>query len=74
MAMMGATPHKDRRRRRRRQDKPPVAARLVLDDQVKGDVGVVADDLFRELFPRGKRNPASQPANVRRPRSSIQLT
>ncbi|CAI6091211.1 unnamed protein product [Clonostachys chloroleuca] len=40
-----------RRRRRRRTDKPPVAARLVLDDQIRGDVGLLSDDLFRELFP-----------------------
>ncbi|KAI1176915.1 peroxisomal biogenesis factor 6 [Nemania sp. FL0916] len=40
-----------RRRRRRRQDKPPVSARLVLDDHVKGDVGILSDDLFADLFP-----------------------
>ncbi|KAF4123062.1 peroxin-6 [Geosmithia morbida] len=40
-----------RRRRRRRQDKPPVPVRLVLDDQIRGDVGVVSEDLFQELFP-----------------------
>ena len=42
-----------RRNRRRRQDKPPVSARLVLDDQIRGDVGVVSEDLFNELFPHG---------------------
>ncbi|KAI0020161.1 hypothetical protein F4780DRAFT_381771 [Xylariomycetidae sp. FL0641] len=40
-----------RRKRRRRQDKPPISARLVLDDHVKGDVGIVSDDLFVDLFP-----------------------
>ncbi|KAJ8119239.1 hypothetical protein ONZ43_g3773 [Nemania bipapillata] len=40
-----------RRRRRRRQDKPPISARLVLDDHVKGDVGILSDDLFADLFP-----------------------
>ncbi|GAP86155.2 putative peroxisomal biogenesis factor 6 [Rosellinia necatrix] len=40
-----------RQRRRRRQDKPPITARLVLDDHVKGDVGIVSDDLFADLFP-----------------------
>ncbi|KAI1423938.1 peroxisomal biogenesis factor 6 [Xylaria sp. FL1777] len=39
------------RRRRRRQDKPPISARLVLDDHVKGDVGILSDDLFADLFP-----------------------
>lgn len=40
-----------RRRRRRRQDKPSIPARLVLDDHVKGDVGILSDDLFADLFP-----------------------
>ena len=31
-----------------------MSARLVLDDQIKGDVGVVSEDLFKELFPRGR--------------------
>ncbi|KAI0972502.1 peroxisomal biogenesis factor 6 [Xylaria arbuscula] len=39
------------RRRRRRQDKPPISARLVLDDHVRGDVGILSDDLFADLFP-----------------------
>ncbi|KAI1203123.1 peroxisomal biogenesis factor 6 [Nemania serpens] len=44
------TPRRSRRRRRR-QDKPPISARLVLDDHVKGDVGILSDDLFADLFP-----------------------
>ena len=40
-----------RRPRRRRQDKPALSARLVLDDHVKTDVGIVSEDLFAELFP-----------------------
>lgn len=40
-----------KRKRRRRQDKPPINARLVLDDHVKGDIGIVSEDLFRDLFP-----------------------
>lgn len=48
-----AVPHrKSRGRRRRRQDKPPVSARLVLDDHVKSDVGILSEDLFAELFPQ----------------------
>lgn len=43
-------PHR-KRRRRRRQDKPSIAARLILDDHVKGDVGILSDDLFADLFP-----------------------
>ncbi len=40
-----------KRRRRRRQDKPSLAARLVLDDHVKSDVGMLSEDLFADLFP-----------------------
>ncbi|KAI1849220.1 hypothetical protein JX266_005181 [Neoarthrinium moseri] len=40
-----------KRRRRRRQDKSAIPARLVLDDHVKGDVGILSDDLFADLFP-----------------------
>ncbi|KAM7207684.1 hypothetical protein V8F20_001951 [Naviculisporaceae sp. PSN 640] len=40
-----------RRPRRRRQDKPPLTARLVIDDHVKTDVGIVSEDLFADLFP-----------------------
>jgi hypothetical protein len=40
-----------KRKRRRRQDKPAIAARLVLDDHVKGDVGILSEDLFADLFP-----------------------
>ncbi|KAJ4297088.1 peroxisomal assembly protein [Collariella sp. IMI 366227] len=42
---------RQRRLRRRRQDKSAVSARLVLDDHVKTDVGIVSEDLFAELFP-----------------------
>ena len=57
MAITGAVADTRRRRRRRRQDKPPVSARLVLDDQIKGDVGILSEDLFRELFPHGEKVP-----------------
>ncbi|KAM0279326.1 hypothetical protein ACHAQH_004673 [Verticillium albo-atrum] len=41
-----------RRRRRRRADKPAAAATLLLDGNVKGDVGFLSDDLFVDLFPQ----------------------
>ncbi|GAB1310330.1 peroxisomal assembly protein [Madurella fahalii] len=47
----GGTGVRRRRVRRRRQDKPAIAARLVLDDHVKSDVGIISEDLFAELFP-----------------------
>ncbi|CZS89372.1 probable peroxin-6 [Rhynchosporium agropyri] len=40
-----------RKRKRRRQDKAAISARLVLDDHVKGDVGILSEDLFADLFP-----------------------
>ncbi|PSR92123.1 hypothetical protein BD289DRAFT_473082 [Coniella lustricola] len=52
MAPLGlADASRRQRKRRRRQDKPPVTARLVLDDHVKGDVGILSQDLFADLFP-----------------------
>ncbi|KAK7521744.1 peroxin 6 [Phyllosticta citriasiana] len=47
---------KRRRRRRRRQDKPAISAHLVLDDRVKGHVGILSDDLFADLFPGAVRS------------------
>jgi peroxin-6 len=51
--LVGAS-HKNARRkkRRRRRDKPAITARLVLDDNVKSDVGILSDDLFADLFPQ----------------------
>ncbi|KAF2109509.1 hypothetical protein BDV96DRAFT_502590 [Lophiotrema nucula] len=40
-----------RRRRRRRLDRPAISARLLLDDRMKGEVGVLSRDLFADLFP-----------------------
>jgi peroxin-6 len=48
--MDGIHPRK-RRRRRRRLDRPPLSARLLLDDDMKGEVGVLSEDLFADLFP-----------------------
>lgn len=42
---------RNRKRKRRRQDKSAISARLVLDDHVKGDVGILSEDLFADLFP-----------------------
>ncbi|KAI1806003.1 AAA-domain-containing protein [Daldinia bambusicola] len=40
-----------KRRRRRRQDKPAISAKLVLDNHVKGDIGLLSNNLFTDLFP-----------------------
>ena len=45
-----------RRRRRRKQDKPPISAHLLLDDRLNGEIGILSEDLFADLFPvRGHR-------------------
>ncbi|KAK1070116.1 peroxisomal assembly protein [Friedmanniomyces endolithicus] len=41
-----------RKRQRRRQDKPPISAHLFIDSSLKGDVGVLSEDLWLDLFPR----------------------
>ncbi|OAA38619.1 Peroxisomal biogenesis factor 6 [Metarhizium rileyi] len=46
-----AAASKNTRRRRRRQDKPAISARLVLDDHVKNDIGIISEDLLLDLFP-----------------------
>ncbi|KAK3341414.1 hypothetical protein B0T25DRAFT_341456 [Lasiosphaeria hispida] len=45
-----------KRPRRRRQDKPAVTARLVLDEHVKTDVGILSEDLFADLLPHLQHN------------------
>ena len=50
-AINGASVTRKRRQRRRRQDKPALTGRLVLDEHVKSDVGIVSEDLFADLFP-----------------------
>ncbi|KAL9051391.1 MAG: hypothetical protein Q9162_006045 [Coniocarpon cinnabarinum] len=40
-----------KRKRRQGSGRPPVNTQLVLDARLKGDVGVIADELFSTLFP-----------------------
>lgn len=52
-----------KRKRRRGHNKPPLNARVVLNDQLKGDVGTISEDLFQELFPafgQGTRSSCSR--------------
>ncbi|KAJ4343193.1 peroxisomal assembly protein [Didymella glomerata] len=51
-----------KRRRRRRLDRPAISARLLLDERLKGEVGVLSEDLFVDLFGRGAG--ASTPRHV----------
>jgi len=46
-------PRRRRRRagRRRLRNRAPISARLVLDRNLRGDVGVLSDDLITDLFP-----------------------
>ncbi|KAB5580721.1 hypothetical protein GE09DRAFT_1083350 [Coniochaeta sp. 2T2.1] len=58
-----AAPHRNIRKRktkRRRQDKPAISARLVLDDHVKSDVGILSEDLFADLFPHLRDNESEE--------------
>ena len=40
-----------KRKRRRREDKPAISARLYLDSGLKGEVGVLSEDLVNDLYP-----------------------
>jgi peroxin-6 len=51
MDASNGVPHPRKRRRRRRVDRPATSARLLLDDRMKGEVGVLSEDLFTDLFP-----------------------
>ncbi|OLN82019.1 Peroxisomal biogenesis factor 6 [Colletotrichum chlorophyti] len=52
---------RNKRSRRRRLDKPALSARLVLDDHdVKGDVGILSEDLFADLFPHLRDVPSRE--------------
>lgn len=43
-------PRRKRAAKRRLRNKPPLAARLSLDPQLRGNVGVVSEDLANDLF------------------------
>ncbi|KAH7359011.1 peroxisomal biogenesis factor 6, partial [Plectosphaerella cucumerina] len=60
---MAAAALAKRRRRRRRADKPPVAATLLLDGNLRGDVGYLSDDLFADLFPQLSSDPTTAQDN-----------
>lgn len=51
MAYNDPAPGSLKRKRRRRADKPPIAARLQLDDKLKGEYGLLSADLVDDLFP-----------------------
>ncbi|EDN96515.1 hypothetical protein SS1G_01441 [Sclerotinia sclerotiorum 1980 UF-70] len=42
-----------KKRKRRRQDKASISARLILDEHMKGDVGIISEDLTKDLFLSG---------------------
>ncbi|KAI9825287.1 MAG: peroxisomal assembly protein [Thelocarpon impressellum] len=63
MAQQEPPRHPRKRRRRRQQDKAPLSAKLVLDAQLKGDVGLISEDLLSALFPgAGSRAGEDQPS------------
>jgi len=44
--------HPKRRRRRRKADRQPISAWLAFTENIKGDIGVLSDDLYSDLFNR----------------------
>lgn len=56
MAVDAVFNQRRRRRRRRRQDKPAISARLLPDERLKGEVGLLSEDLFHDLFPAAARS------------------
>lgn len=51
MEVQNGALHARKRRRRRRLDRPAISARIILDDSIKGEVGILSEDLFADLFP-----------------------
>ena len=47
---------KKRRRRRRPQQRLPLSAKLLFDEQAKGDTGILSTDLYNHLFPSSSSN------------------
>jgi len=40
-----------KRKRRRGTEKPAIHAQLIFEDRLKGDIGLVSEDIFADLFP-----------------------
>lgn len=55
-SLVAADDHQRRRRkealRQRKINKGPISSRLMLDIRLKGEVGVISDELLADLFPR----------------------
>ncbi|KAL5450680.1 peroxisomal assembly protein [Paraphaeosphaeria minitans] len=51
MEVQNGTVHPRKRRRRRRADRPAISARLLPDNGIQGEVGILSADLFDNLFP-----------------------
>jgi peroxin-6 len=66
MDAANGVPHPRKRRRRRRVDRPAISARLLLDDGIKGEVGVLSEDLFTDLFPGSRTVGTHRDSNLRR--------
>ena len=52
MAYGNPQPGTLKRKRRRRADKPAISARLYLDSNLRGEVGVLSEDLVHDLYPQ----------------------
>lgn len=60
------------KRKRRREDKPALSARLYLDSSVKGELGVVSEDLLQHLYPKGP--PPVDASSKRQEHISVAIT
>ncbi|KAK5126999.1 hypothetical protein LTR85_008358 [Meristemomyces frigidus] len=60
MAYDGPIPGSLKRKRRRREDKPAISARLFLDSSLKGELGVLSEDLVNDLYPKHDGQDGSQ--------------
>jgi peroxin-6 len=47
-------------------DRPAISARLLLDDRMKGEMGVLSEDLFTDLFPGSRASGTHRDATLRR--------
>jgi peroxin-6 len=48
-------------------DRPAISARLLLDERMKGEVGVLSEDLFTDLFPGFRASGTCRDSHVGEP-------
>ncbi|PVI08218.1 peroxisomal biogenesis factor 6 [Periconia macrospinosa] len=66
--------HPRKRRRRRRLDRPAISARLLLDDRLKGEEGILSEDLFADLFPWAGKSDVDSVTSKEKPIYYVAIT